>query len=157
MINSELYRPCVGILIYKKNYGFWAGKRLDQFKNSWQLPQGGIDEGEMADDAMARELYEETNITSFKVIDKIDNWLYYDLPKDLVKNFWNGQYIGQKQQWYLLEFTGDDSEINIKTKIAEFSDWGWYKTDFILKNIVDFKLNIYQEIFNKWPERLIYQ
>ena len=149
MINSELYRPCVGILIYKKNHGFWAGKRLDQFKNSWQLPQGGIDEGEMANDAMARELYEETNITSFKVIDKIDNWLYYDLPQHIAPNFWGGKYKGQRQKWYKVEFAGSEDEINLEVHEPEFAEYKWCNKAELVENIVDFKKDLYQTVFKE--------
>lgn len=156
MKNDKLYRPAVGILIYKKNHGFWTGKRLDQFKNAWQMPQGGIDDGETAEQAMSRELFEETNITSYKIIAQYNEWLYYDLPQNIAKKFWHGKFVGQKQKWFLLEFTGSDTEINIHTEHQEFSEWSWHKTHFILNNIVEFKKDIYQQIFSKWNESLIY-
>ncbi|MFZ8864265.1 MAG: RNA pyrophosphohydrolase [Rickettsiales bacterium] len=157
MLNLKLYRPAVGILIYKKNYGFWVGKRLNQFQYAWQMPQGGIDAGEKPETAMQRELYEETNISSYKIIDQNDHWLTYDLPQNLAKNFWEGKYVGQKQKWFLLEFTGNDSEININKINPEFSEWSWQNSKFIMANIVKFKYKIYQEIFHKWPDKLTYQ
>ena len=146
MKNNALYRPCTGIVLYKPNHGIFAGTRIGRFQEYWQMPQGGIDPGEHPLNAAKRELFEETSVISTKLLKDHNNWLYYDVPEKLRPEFWQGKYIGQKQKWFLLEFTGDDSEINLNTKEPEFSNWNWVSKEFLLKNIVPFKKEIYKEV-----------
>ena len=110
------------------------------------MPQGGVNKDEDLYSAMRRELYEETSITSFRLIREIDKWLTYELPENLKGKIWKGKFRGQKQKWYILRFTGDDKEINVKTKNPEFIDWKWIKIDELPQNIVDFKKKIYEDL-----------
>jgi len=150
MKDPNLYRPCVGIVLFKAGSGIWSGKRIGHFNHAWQMPQGGIDENENPRTAALRELQEETSVTSAKIIDQTSDWIYYDLPKDVVPNFWGGKYLGQRQIWFLMEFTGNESEINIETTEPEFSNWAWENPQFLLDNGIEFKREVYEKVFNKW-------
>ena len=115
-----------------------------------------IDAGEDEDVAMFRELYEETGISNkfVKIIKKSDNYFYYDLPYKLQKKFWGGKYLGQRQRWYLLEFLGEDSDINILTQEPEFSEWKWIDKINLILLIVNFKRDLYQQIINEFTDFL---
>lgn len=149
-MNKELYRPAVGIVLIKPQKGIFAGKRIGNFSHSWQMPQGGIDKDESALNAAKRELFEETNVRSIQLLDQIDEWLSYDIPAEYIPNFWEGKYQGQKQKWFLMEFLGDDSEINVSTNEPEFSKWNWLSSKEIIDNIVPFKKELYLQIFQKF-------
>ena len=153
---NHLYRSGVGILLVNQNKKIFVGKRIDNQSDSWQMPQGGIDVGEDEDVAMFRELQEETGISSqfVKIIKKSDNYFYYDLPYKLQKKFWGGKYLGQRQRWYLLEFLGDDSNINITTQEPEFSEWKWVEKVDLLNLIVSFKRELYQQIISEFTDFL---
>ena len=150
------YRPCVGIVLINKNKNIFGAQRIDSKTNAWQMPQGGIDDGEKPLNAAFRELEEETGIeaqaTSY--IDKMDELIPYDLPVELIPKLWKGKYRGQLQQWFLLKFLQNDDLINIKTKQPEFSHWKWMKKEEMLKNIVPFKLNTYQTVFQYFDKHL---
>jgi putative (di)nucleoside polyphosphate hydrolase len=150
------YRPCVGIVLINKDKNIFGGQRIDSKTNAWQMPQGGIDDGESPLNAAFRELEEETGIetqaTSY--IDKMDELVPYDLPVELIPKLWKGKYRGQMQQWFLLEFLQNDDFINIKTKHPEFSHWKWMTKEEMLKNIVPFKLNTYQTVFQYFDKHL---
>jgi putative (di)nucleoside polyphosphate hydrolase len=143
-----LYRSGVGIVLLNAKKEIFVGKRIDNNSDAWQMPQGGLDAGEEEDVAMFRELKEETGIdkTSIKVLHKSNCHHYYNLPYKLQKKFWGGKYLGQKQRWYLAEFIGVESAINIATEHPEFSDWKWISPDKILHAIVGFKRNLYEDI-----------
>ena len=114
-INQRPYRPCVGLMIFN-NYGqIFSGQRLDNPSNAWQMPQGGIDDGENPIDAAFRELEEETSIRSASFIAEYPEWINYDVPKNLADNLWDGKFRGQTQKWLLIHFIGEDSEINVNT------------------------------------------
>jgi putative (di)nucleoside polyphosphate hydrolase len=115
----------------------FVGKRIDNNSDAWQMPQGGADPGEEEDVAMFRELHEETGIISsaVKVIKKSSGHFYYNLPYNLQKKFWGGKYLGQKQRWYLAQFNGDDSLINLRSETPEFSHWKWIEKDKIWVDI----------------------
>lgn len=153
MQNLKIYRPGVGIVLLNKEGKIFGGKRIEKdsldLNLPWQMPQGGIEEGEDTLLAAKRELYEETGAKSVKIVENTD-WLYYDLPKEAVANFWNGKYVGQKQIWYKMLFLGDDTEFSLTHDVQEFSEWKWCETDFLLKNIVDFKRDLYGEIFRNF-------
>ena len=136
----------VGAIVLNEYNRVLVGKRKDNPINKWQMPQGGVNKDEDLYSAMRRELYEETSITSFRLIREIDKWLTYELPENLKGKIWKGKFRGQKQKWYILRFTGDDKEINVKTKDPEFIDWKWIKIDELPQNIVDFKKKIYEDL-----------
>ena len=146
------YRPCVGLMVVNGDGKVFAAQRLDSpaANPAWQMPQGGIDPGEDPETAALRELEEETGLTSEKVsiLAQTDDWLPYDLPHDLVPKLWNGRYRGQEQKYFLLRFHGDDADININTKIPEFSTWTWMGLDDLLDNIVPFKRDTYAKVID---------
>lgn len=152
MSNKKIYRPNVGIVIFNSKKKIWCGRRLGiNTKDAWQLPQGGIDDNESPLEAAVREAYEETGIQSIKKISKIDEWIKYELPKDIAKNKWNGKFIGQMQKWFLFQFYGNDDEININiNKKAEFSEWKWEKDIYIQRNVAEFRKNVYKKVFTKF-------
>ena len=150
---EKLYRQSVGIMILNKEKKIFLGKRLNtKDKKCWQMPQGGIDVGENAETAMKRELFEETSIKNIKIIAKSDNYHYYNFPHDIRKKLWNGRYVGQKQKWFLMEFTGEDDEINISTSEPEFSEWKWSNVNKILEKVVDFKKETYEKILLEFKD-----
>jgi len=139
----------VGIALLNDKNKVFVGKRIDNPKNFWQLPQGGVDDNENYLNAAKRELEEETSIKSVELIKELDGWLKYDLPENLIGKIWNGKYGGQKQKWFIMKFLGNDNEININTEHPEFLEWKWIELDKITDFVVDFKLNIYKEIKEK--------
>ena len=142
-------RSGVGIVVLNKDNKVFVAKRIDNPKNFWQMPQGGIDYNEDFLKAAYRELEEETSIKNVKLIKDLDNTSTYELPDHLLGIIWKGKYRGQKQKWFLMRFTGEDIEINIKTKNPEFLDWKWIDLDLITDAVVDFKLDVYKEIKEK--------
>ncbi len=147
-----LYRSGVGIVLINKEKQIFVGKRIDNNSDAWQMPQGGIDENEDEDLAMFRELKEETGISSenVRVVDKSRGYFYYNLPYKLQKKFWGGKYLGQKQRWYLVEFLGDESAININTFEPEFSEWKWIDKVDVMSRIVSFKRKLYEDIISEF-------
>ena len=139
-------RSGVGIILLNdKNYVF-VGKRIDNPKNSWQMPQGGVDQNEDFLQAAKRELEEETSIKSVKIIKKLDGWFQYDLPEYLLGKIWKGKYRGQKQKWFIMKFIGKNDEINVQTKNPEFLEWKWIELAKLTNVAVHFKLDIYKKI-----------
>ena len=136
----------VGIVLLNSDNKVFVGKRIDNPVNYWQMPQGGVDKNENFLNAASRELKEETSVKSTKLIKEIDNWLTYDLPNNLLGKIWQGKYRGQKQKWFIMRFIGDEKEINVKTKNAEFKEWKWIAVDQLTNVAVDFKLQIYKKI-----------
>jgi putative (di)nucleoside polyphosphate hydrolase len=147
---SELpLRSGVGIIVLNKENKVFVAKRIDNPKNFWQMPQGGVDEGENFLSAAYRELEEETSIKNVKLIKELDGTITYELPDRLLGIIWKGKYRGQKQKWFLMKFTGEEQEINIKTKNPEFLDWKWVDLNQITEIVVDFKLHVYEELKDK--------
>ena len=142
-------RSGVGIVVLNKENKVFVAKRIDNPKNFWQMPQGGVDEGEDFLKAAYRELEEETSIKSVELIKELDGTLTYELPDRLLGLIWKGKYRGQKQKWFLMRFVGMDNEINIKTKHPEFLEWKWVELDKITDLVVDFKLHVYKEVKDK--------
>ena len=136
----------VGIALLNHENKVFVGKRIDNPKNSWQMPQGGVDKNEDFLQAAKRELEEETSIKTVKVIKKLNEWLTYDLPKNLLGKLWKGKYRGQKQKWFIMKFLGKNDEINIRTKKPEFLDWKWIQPSDLPGVAVDFKVNIYKKV-----------
>ena len=142
-------RTGVGIILLNKENKVCVAKRIDNPKNFWQMPQGGVDDGEDYLTAAYRELEEETGIKDVKLIQELEGSTTYILPKHLLGIIWKGKYKGQKQKWFLMRHINNDQEINIKTKNPEFLDWKWIELDQITDLVVDFKLNVYKELKEK--------
>ena len=140
-------RRGVGIIVLNRENKVFVAKRIDNPKNFWQMPQGGIDEGEDYLTAAYRELKEETSINKVELIKEIEGSFTYELPDYLLGIIWKGRYKGQKQKWFLMRHLGDDQEINIKTKKPEFLEWKWVDISLITETVVDFKIK--QEQFTK--------
>ena len=139
-------RSGVGIVLLNKENKVFVAKRIDNPKNFWQMPQGGIDKGEDFYTAALRELKEETSITSVKLIKEIEGNFTYILPDNLIGIIWKGKFKGQKQKWFIMRFTGNKSEINIKTKHPEFLDWKWIDLENLTEIAVPFKLEVYKKL-----------
>ncbi len=142
-------RSGVGIVLLNKENKVFVGRRIDNPKNFWQMPQGGKDQNEDDLTAALRELEEETSIKNVKLIQEIEDMFTYELPDNLLGIIWKGKYKGQKQKWFLMRYLGDDKEINLKTKNPEFLDWKWLELDMITEVVVDFKFHIYKKLKEK--------
>ena len=142
-------RNGVGIVVLNKQNKVFVAKRIDNPKDFWQMPQGGVDNGESFLTAAYRELEEETSIKNVELIQEIDGTTTYELPKHLLGIIWKGKYKGQKQKWFLMRYLGEDSEINIKTHKPEFLEWRWIDLGMITEVVVDFKLHVYEELKEK--------
>ena len=136
----------VGIVVLNKNNKIFVAKRIDNPKNFWQMPQGGVDQNESYLDAAYRELYEETNIKEIELIKEVEEFTTYELPDHLLGIIWKGKFKGQKQKWFIMRFVGNEDEINIKTKKPEFLDWKWIDVNEITKKVVDFKYEVYKKV-----------
>ena len=143
------YRIGVGIVVLNKNNKVFVARRIDNPKNFWQMPQGGVDKNEDFLTAAFRELDEETSIKSVELIKELDGFITYNLPDHLLGIIWKGKYKGQTQKWFVMRFIGEDSEININTKHPEFLEWKWVELSEITKLVVNFKLDLYQEVQRK--------
>tara|TARA_Y100000768_G_scaffold125316_1_gene92904 strand:- start:313 stop:798 length:486 start_codon:yes stop_codon:yes gene_type:complete len=148
-------RSGVGIVVLNKTNKVFVAKRIDNPKNFWQMPQGGVDNGEDFLTAAYRELEEETSITNVELISELDGLITYNLPDQLLGIIWKGKYKGQTQKWFLMRYLGEDNEINIRTRKPEFLDWKWVDLKEITELVVDFKLHVYQEIQKKVEKILI--
>ena len=142
-------RNGVGAIVLNKNNQVFVGKRIDNPGKFWQMPQGGVDEGEDYFEAMKRELFEETGIKNFKIIKEIEGMTEYELPNYLLGKIWKGKYRGQKQKWFIIRFLGNDNEINLNTSKPEFKEWKWVNLDDLPNIIVDFKKKLYQSLVPK--------
>ena len=139
-------RMGVGIAVLNSENKVFVGKRKDNPFDKWQMPQGGVDPNEPLLQAMKRELLEETSIKNIEILKEFDQWLEYELPENLIGKIWEGKYRGQKQKWFVVKFLGDDSEININTKNAEFMEWKWIDIDLLPELIVLFKKHVYEKV-----------
>ena len=139
-------RNGVGVIILNSKNKVFVARRIDNPKNYWQMPQGGVENGEDYYKAALRELKEETNIKSISLVKEIDGFISYNLPNNLLGIIWKGRYKGQKQKWFIMKFVGKDSEININTKKPEFLDWRWADLETITDTVVDFKLKVYEQL-----------
>ena len=147
MSSSDLpYRPCVGIMLFNRDGKVFVGKRIDQTVEGWQMPQGGIDKGETPRQAALRELLEEIGTDRAEIIAEMDDWVTYDLPEHLVGVAFKGKYKGQRQKWFALRFTGQDSEIDLTAHEPEFSAFQWVGLDALPELIVPFKREIYKAV-----------
>ena len=140
------YRSCVGLMVFNKIGQVFCGQRLDNKAEAWQLPQGGIDEGETPIEAGFRELKEETSIVNVEFVSEYPEWLNYDIPLPLANDLWEGKFRGQTQRWLLFSFTGIDNEININTAHPEFKNWEWINPTQLPLKAISFKQEIYSKI-----------
>ena len=156
--DPALYRPCVGVMLVNAAGKAFVGKRIDNKEGDWwQMPQGGIDAGEDPDDALLRELAEETGAgpEHVEVLGKLPSELFYDLPDDLKGKLWGGKYVGQRQAWYLARFTGSDADIDIAAHDPpEFCEWKWVDPELLPELIVPFKREVYRAIVEGFRDRL---
>ena len=153
--NKDLpLRNGVGIVVLNKENKVFVAKRIDNQKNFWQMPQGGVDKGEDYLTAAYRELEEETSIKNIHLIKELDGLTSYELPENLLGIIWKGKYRGQEQKWFVVRFLGLDKEINIKTKNPEFCEWKWIDLENITDLVVDFKLHVYKDVKKKVKEIL---
>ena len=149
-IKNLPYRPCVGIMLFNRQGQVFVARRIDMPSEAWQMPQGGIEEGENPPEAAFRELEEEIGTAKAEIMDETTDWLNYDLPAELVGLLWDGRYRGQTQKWFVMRFTGDDSDINIETENPEFLDWKWAEPAMLPDLIVPFKREMYGELVRRF-------
>lgn len=154
---SELaYRPCVGVMLVNEDGRVFVGRRIDNKEGDWwQMPQGGVDEGEDLEAAALRELAEETGARAehVTIIDRMADTIRYDLPEELIGKLWGGKYRGQEQVWYLARFSGADDDIDLEAHDpAEFCDWKWADPDQLPQLIVPFKKRVYRAVVEAFRE-----
>ena len=158
MTNKEdlPYRKGIGLMILNKNLEVFVGMRIDSKQEAWQMPQGGVDDGEELRDAALREMEEETGSRNAEILAETINWYSYDLPDYLVPKLWDGKYRGQQQKWYLLQFLGIDDEFNISSSHnAEFMQWRWSKIEDLPNIIISFKRDLYISVIEEFRDHII--
>lgn len=155
-ISALPYRPCAGVMLVNEDNRVFVGQRIDNRAEAWQMPQGGIDEGEDPEAAAIRELGEETGIRPelIEIIARTQEDLTYDLPPELVGKLWKGRYRGQKQCWFLARFKGTDADVNIETEHPEFREWKWVAPEQLPNVIVPFKRKLYEDIVAEFVPHL---
>lgn len=140
------YRPCVGIMLLNDKSEVFVAKRIDTTVEAWQMPQGGIDDGEVPTETAFREMEEEIGTRNAEILQEYDGWLEYDLPDHLIGKVWKGKYRGQRMKWFLMRYLGQDSDIDLETHHPEFSTWKWLALDELVDSIVEFKRPLYAQL-----------
>jgi len=151
------YRPCVGVMLINTDGRVFVGRRSDRSEEGvdstwWQMPQGGLDEGEEPEAGARRELAEETGITSARFVARTQEWLAYDLPDELIGIAWEGRYRGQKQLWFAARFEGPESEIDLDPRDGheqEFDAWQWVTLAELPALVVPFKRKVYLSVIEQ--------
>ncbi len=153
--DSLPYRPCVGVVLINADGAVFAGERAGM-QGAWQMPQGGVDDGESPQEAALRELEEETSVPAdaVELLAETPGWLRYDLPPEVLGKVWGGKYRGQEQKWFLVRLTGPDSAIDLDTDHPEFGRWQWMAPQALLAEIVAFKRPVYEQVFGIFAEHL---
>ena len=146
------YRAGVGIMLLNQSNHVFVAKRIDTMSEAWQMPQGGIDEGENAEIAAIREMKEEIGTDKAEIVAESKGWYHYDLPEYLIPKIWNGKFRGQRQKWFCLRFLGDDYDINIETEHPEFCQWKWAEVESLPDLIVPFKRKLYQDLIDEFRQ-----
>jgi putative (di)nucleoside polyphosphate hydrolase len=144
------YRPCVGIMLFNGDGRVFVARRIDMVSEAWQMPQGGIDEGEDPTAAAFREMGEEIGTEAAEVLAMTEDWLDYDLPAELIGKLWRGRYRGQRQKWFAMRYLGTDADINIETETPEFCEWKWVAPPELPGLIVPFKRALYAELVDRF-------
>jgi putative (di)nucleoside polyphosphate hydrolase len=153
MARTDLpFRKGVGIMLFNKDGHVFVAKRIDMTSEAWQMPQGGIDDGETVHQAALRELGEEIGTNNATILAESKEWLTYDLPDELVPLLWKGKYRGQEQKWFAMRLEGPDSQIDIDGPDAEFSEWKWAPIDTLPDLIVTFKRDMYLALAKEFRE-----
>lgn len=142
------YRPCVGIMLINRDNLVLVAQRIDQVTEAWQMPQGGVDDGETPRQAALRELNEEIGTDKVKIISETKEWLSYDLPQKLADKVWGGHFRGQTQKWFAMRFLGNDEDINLATETPEFLQWKWTLMENLLNVVVSFKRENYAQVIS---------
>ncbi len=151
-LEDRPYRPCVGVVLMNRAGHIFAGQRADMDTPAWQMPQGGVDEGEEAEAAARRELLEETGVRADQValLGETEEWLPYDFPAEVAGKRWKGRFRGQEQKWFLMRLEVGDEVIDLTYKDVEFSEWRWMPAAELLAVIVPFKRPIYEQVFKEF-------
>ncbi|MDX1974847.1 MAG: RNA pyrophosphohydrolase [Rickettsiales bacterium] len=152
MTHQLPYRKGVGIMLLNQQGLVFVARRIDTISEAWQMPQGGIDEGETPLQAAFRELQEETGTTKAIMLSESREWMTYDLPEHLIPVIWNGRYRGQEQKWFAFRFDGSDADINIDTEHPEFCEWKWVPIHSLPDVIVPFKRALYQALVDEFHD-----
>ena len=148
------YRACVGIMLINAKGQIFSGQRIDNRAEAWQMPQGGIDEGEDIETACFREMQEEIGTNKAEILRIHPDWLNYDIPEELANRLWSGAYRGQTQKWVALRFTGSDSDINIETEEPEFISWQWLSPEQLVQRAVPFKQGVYENLMHTFKDEI---
>ena len=152
---AKKYRLCVGMMILNQNNEILVGRRLDHPSGYWQMPQGGIDQNEIPEEAVWREMMEEIGTNNADLIHTSSQWLNYEIPKDTLKTLpWGEKYVGQTQKWFVFRFTGKNTDINVGTENPEFSEWKWTNQNTLTNNAVPFKKNLYEKVLQEFKKIL---